>query len=147
MQAAYKAPEKYEAYIGIGQMSDTVESEIDSLNLRYRTGSKAGNTEDVSYLQGLTEKIKNGETVTPRNYVMKYGGDSRIIDSLDGDNISVLFSSEYNLLDVIRYNYGMVIFSKVLLKDIFKNPLPNKVTKLEMPIYFVMGKYDYMTSD
>ena len=32
MQAAYKAPEKYEAYIGIGQMSDTVESEMDSLN-------------------------------------------------------------------------------------------------------------------
>lgn len=31
MQAAYKAPEKYEAYVGIGQMSDTVQSEMDSL--------------------------------------------------------------------------------------------------------------------
>lgn len=30
--AAYKAPEKYEAYIGIGQVSNMQESEIDNLN-------------------------------------------------------------------------------------------------------------------
>lgn len=30
-QAAHKAPEKYEAYVGIGQMGDTLTSEMDSL--------------------------------------------------------------------------------------------------------------------
>ena len=146
IQAAYKAPEKYEAYIGIGQMSDTVESEIDILNYTIEQAQKLGNTEDVSSLQGITEKIKKGETVVPRNYVIKYDGDLRTIDHLGDDNISVLFSSEYNLLDVIRYNYGMGYSQKVLLKDVFKNPLPDIVTKLKVPTYFVMGKYDYMTS-
>ncbi|MGG0237015.1 alpha/beta hydrolase [Bacillus rhizoplanae] len=145
-QAAYKAPEKYEAYIGIGQMSDTVESEIDSLNYSINQAQNAGNTDDVLYLQGLTEKIKNGDTFTPRNYVMKYGGSSRLIDNPDGDNIGMLFSSEYNLLDVIRYNYGLSYSQKTLLKDVLKNPLPTLVTKLKLPCYFVMGKYDYMTS-
>jgi len=146
IQAANKAPEKYEAYIGIGQMSDTVESEIDILNYTIEQAQKLGNTEDVSSLQGITEKIKKGETVVPRNYVIKYDGDLRTIDHLGDDNISVLFSSEYNLLDVIRYNYGMGYSQNALLKDVFKNPLPDKVTKLEVPTYFVMGKYDYMTS-
>ena len=145
MQAAYKAPEKYEAYIGIGQMSDTVESEMDGLTYVIDQAQKAGNKEDVLYLQGLTEQIKDGETVTPRNYVMKYGGATRLIDN-PGDNISVLLSSEYNLLDVIRYNYGMSYSQQMLLNDILENPLPNLVTKLEIPFYFVMGKYDFMTS-
>ncbi|MFE4243271.1 alpha/beta hydrolase [Peribacillus butanolivorans] len=146
MQAAYKAPEKYEAYIGVGQMSDTVESEIDSLNYSINQAQNDGNKDDVLYLQGLTEKIKNGDTFTPRNYVMKYGGSSRLIDNPDGNNIGMLFSSEYNLLDVIRYNYGLSYSQKILLKEVLKNPLPTIVTKLELPSYFIMGEYDYMTS-
>ncbi|QUG40269.1 alpha/beta hydrolase [Psychrobacillus sp. INOP01] len=145
IQAAHKAPEKYEAYIGIGQMGDTLESEIDSLTYVINQAQKDGNIDDVLYLQGITEQIKNGDTVTPRNYVMKYGGSARLIDD-PGDNISVLLSSEYNLLDLIRYNYGMGFSQQKLLKEILENPLPNIVTKLEIPFYFVAGKYDFMTS-
>lgn len=145
-QAAHKAPEKYEAYIGIGQMSNQVESEIESLNYVIKQAQKAGNTDDVLYLQGLTEKIKNGDMFTPRNYVMKYGGSVRLIDSPDGDNLGILLSSEYNLLDLIRYNRGLAYSQKFLLEDILKNSLPTKETKLELPVYFVMGKYDYMTT-
>lgn len=145
-QAAYKAPEKYEANIGIGQMGNTIESEIDGLHYTIEMAQKAGNTEDVLYLQGLTEKIKDGEMFTPRNYAAKYGGYSRLNEKLGDDNISVLFSSEYNLLDVIRYNRGIGYSQKILLKDIFENPISTIVTKLEIPTYFVMGKYNYMTS-
>ncbi|SDZ45675.1 alpha/beta hydrolase [Bacillus sp. 166amftsu] len=146
MQAAYKAPVKYEAYIGIGQMSDTVESEIDSLNYVIKQAQNDGNTDDVLYLQGLTGKIKNGDTYTPRNYVMKYGGTSRLIDNPDDNNIGMLLSSEYKLLDVIRYNFGLSYSQKILLEKDLKNPLPTKVKKLKLPCYFIMGKYDYNTS-
>ena len=146
MQAANKAPEKYEAYVGIGQMSDTVESEMDSLNYVIEQAQNAGNTDEVSYLNGLTEKIKNGDTYTPRNYVAKYGGTSRLIENPDGDNIGMLLSNEYNLFDVIRYNVGLSHSQTVLLEKDLKNPLPTKVKKLKLPFYFLMGKYDYNTS-
>ncbi|MFT9818353.1 alpha/beta fold hydrolase [Lysinibacillus sp. NPDC056185] len=146
-QAASKAPEKFTAYVGIGQMSDIVGSEIDGLNYVIQQAEKAGNTDDVQYLQELTEQIKNGELLTPRNYVAKYGGSSRLIDNPDGNIINtMLFSREYNLLDVIRYNYGLSYSQKALLDEVMKNPLPTKVKKLELPCYFVMGKYDYQTS-
>lgn len=127
-------------------MSNQVESEIESLNYVIKQAQKAGNMDDVLYLQGLTEKIKNGDMFTPRNYVMKYGGSVRLIDNPDGDNLGILLSSEYNLLDLIRYNRGLAYSQKFLLKDILKNSLPTNETKLELPVYFVMGKYDYMTT-
>ncbi|MEY9977184.1 alpha/beta fold hydrolase [Lysinibacillus sp. RC79] len=145
-QAASKAPEKFTAYVGIGQMSDTVGSEIDGLNYVIQQAEYDGNAEDVLYLQGLTEQVENGETFTPRKYIAKYGGSSRLIDNPDGNIISMLFSREYNLLDVIRYNYGLSYSQKTLLEEVMKNPLPTKVKKLELPCYFVMGKYDYQTS-
>ncbi len=55
MQAAYRAPEKYEAYIGAGQMSDTGESEMDSLHYVMSQAQKAGNAEDVADLQEVAE--------------------------------------------------------------------------------------------
>lgn len=146
MQAANKAPEKYEAYIGIGQMSDIRESEIESLDYCINQAQKAGNTDDVLYLQGLTDKIKNGEMVTPRNYVLQYGGTTRLIANPDGNNIGTLLSSEYNLLDVIRYNSGISYSQNTMINNILENPLPNIVKKLEIPFYFVMGKYDYNTT-
>ncbi|MFF2796717.1 alpha/beta hydrolase [Lysinibacillus xylanilyticus] len=145
-QAASKAPEKFTAYVGIGQMSDQVGSEIDGLNYVIQQAENAGNTDDVLYLQGLTEQVENGETFIPRSYIAKYGGASRLIDNPDGNNIGMLFSREYNLLDIIRYNYGISISQKALLEEVMKNPLPTKVKKLELPCYFVMGKYDYQTS-
>lgn len=33
-----------------------------------------------------------------------------------------------------------------LLPQMLENPLPQVVTELDIPLYFVMGKYDYMTS-
>lgn len=141
--AAYKAPEKYEAYIGIGQMSNMQESEIDNLNNTISEAKKAGNTEDVKYLEGVAEKIHAGEAVTPRGYVYKYGGATRLINMSDGD---ILLSREYNLLDFIRYNNGAANSQERLVKETLDKPLSKIVTKLELPFYFVMGKYDAMTS-
>lgn len=146
MQAVNRAPEKYEAYVGIGQMSEIIKSEIDNLNYVIEQAQSAGDTEDVLYLQGLTEKVENGEMFTPRNYVIKYGGATRLIDNPDGNNLGMLLSSEYNLFDIIRYNYGLIYSQNSLLKNLTENSLPSIVTKLELPCYFVMGKYDYMTS-
>ncbi|MDR0270837.1 alpha/beta hydrolase [Paenibacillus sp.] len=141
--AAYKAPEKYEAYIGVGQMSNMQESEIDNLNNTISEAEKAGNTEDVKYLEGVAEKIHAGEAVTPRGYVYKYGGATRLINMSDGD---ILLSREYNLLDSIRYTYGVANSQERLVKETLDKPLPKMIAKLDLPFYFVMGKYDAMTS-
>lgn len=145
-QAASNAPEKYEAYIGIGQMSNTIESEIDSLNFTIHQAQLQGNKEDVLHLQQLADEIKTGAKFTPRNYVNKYGGATQLIANPDGNMLGMLFSKEYNLLDIIRYNYGLSLSQGALLKEVMQHPLPAKVQKLDLPFYFLMGNYDYQTS-
>lgn len=34
----------------------------------------------------------------------------------------------------------------MLLAGVLNNPLPGVITELNLPCYFVMGKYDYMIS-
>ena len=145
IQAAQQAPEKYKAYIGIGQMSNVTESEKDALQFTINQAKLSGNTTDVEYLQGLTEKVQSGEQFTPRNYVGKYGGMARLID-VNADMDSGLFGPEYNLLDRIRFYRSVSNAQEVLIGQVLKKPLPTFVTRLEVPVYFIMGQYDYMTS-
>ena len=49
-------------------------------------------------------------------------------------------------MDVIRYNVGLSKTQMQLIKEAYDEPLPEVVTELDLPFYFVMGKYDYMTS-
>ncbi|MBV1820624.1 alpha/beta hydrolase [Clostridium cochlearium] len=146
LQAAAKVPEKFSAYIGIGQMSDPIKNE--SINLKYciEQADKAGNKNDFMELESLEDSIQTGKATTPRKYVRKYGGAGRLIDDnrdyLDG----FLTHPEYNLLDVIRYSRGVSVTQDKLLKESMNYPLPQLVTSIEIPCYFIMGQYDYMTT-
>ncbi|MGE4213639.1 MAG: alpha/beta fold hydrolase [Anaerotignaceae bacterium] len=145
--AAHEAPEKYQAYIGIGQMADTYQAELDSLNYCIAEAKKSANAVDYEYLQGLLTQMENGEiSVTPRYYVRKYGGAARLIDDNMDYLTGFLFGSEYNLLDVIRYSCGVAFCQDILILQAFDKPLTERVTTLDLPFYFIMGKYDYMTS-
>ncbi|MGG3280510.1 alpha/beta hydrolase [Paenibacillus solani] len=146
IQAAQQAPDKYEAYIGIGQMSNIVDSEWDGLNYVIDQAKQSGNTTDVQYLQELTEKVQNGDMLTPRQYVRKYDGAARLIDPNADMEKGLWFGPEYNLLDRIRYNLGAAYSQDILIQQAIAEPLPTIVTELDVPVYFIMGQYDYMTS-
>ena len=146
MKAANKAPEKYAAYIGIGQVSNYINSEVDSLNYTMSQAHQAGNQKDVDKLKLLEDSIKQGEAYTPRDMVRKYGGASRLINDNMDYYIGFLTNPEYNLLDVIRFIIGISATQDLLLAEEKENDITTIVSSLEIPCYFVMGKYDYMTS-
>lgn len=145
-KAAAKAPDKFMAYIGIGQMADTPQSELDSLEYTITQAEQAGNTEDVESLELLRHSIERGEKYTPRDLVRKYGGAARLIDDNKDYTLGFLLGTEYNALDVIRYSLGVQATQEILMREESTNHLPDIVDQLELPTYFVMGKYDYMTS-
>lgn len=79
MKAAAKAPDKFVAYIGIGQVADHVTSELDSLNYSIEQATLAGNVKDAEKLNQLRGPIERGEKFTPRDMVRKYGGAARLM--------------------------------------------------------------------
>lgn len=99
--AAAQAPELYTAYVGIGQMADVVKSELFTMNKCISAAD--GNEKDVAELETLRERIANGEKITPRKYVRKYGFASRQINDNADYLLGFVFGTEYNLLDAIRF--------------------------------------------
>ena len=146
LQAAAKAPEKFDGYIGIGQMSDPIKNELVNLKYCLEQADRLGNERDVTKLESLASDIKSGKVLTPRKYVRKYGGAARLIDDNRDYIEGFLTHPEYNLLDVLRYSLGISENQDKLLKESITYPLPELVTSIEIPCYFVMGKYDYMTT-
>lgn len=144
--AAAKRPELYRAYVGIGQLADTVESELNTLHKCIEAAKTAGNEEDVTYLSGLENSISQGERMAPRNYVRKYGFAARNIDENADYMNGFLFGSEYNLLDTIRFYKASSKYQEPLIREVIDKPISDLVTELDLPVYFVMGKYDGMTS-
>ncbi|WP_246120401.1 alpha/beta fold hydrolase [Cohnella terricola] len=146
IKAAAKAPDKFAAYIGIGQVADTISSELDGLNYSIEQATLAGNKQDVERLELLREPIQRGETSTPRDMLRKYGGAARLIDDNRDYYTGFLVHPEYNLLDVIRYLRGVSLSQPPLLQEELDNRITDIVQRLDIPAYFVMGQYDYMTS-
>nr|WP_241242810.1 alpha/beta hydrolase [Paenibacillus whitsoniae] len=146
IKAAAKAPEKYDAYVGIGQVANTVQSELDSLVYIVEQAKQAGNWDDAEKLDSLQKSIERGEDTTPRSLVRKYGGAARLINENKDYFLGFLVSPEYNGLDAIRYFRGVSVSQNVLLEEERKNNIPRIVDHLDIPVYFVMGEYDYMTS-
>lgn len=146
MKAAAKAPTQFHAYIGIGQMANTLQSELESLEYTYEQAKQAGNEDDVKKLELIRNSIEQGKELTPRILLQKYGGAARLINE-NRDYISgFLFNPEYNGLDMIRFYSGMFSSQDILLREAFDQNLPDIVDHLEIPTYFVTGKYDYMTT-
>jgi len=146
MKAAAISPDSFYAYIGIGQVADPVQSELDSLEYTMEQAKNAGNRNDAEQLERLRSAIERGEKLTPRNLVRKYGGAARLIDDNRDYLTGFFMNPEYNGLDVIRYFRGISVTQAILLEEEATYRLPRIVERLDIPAYFVMGKYDYMTS-
>lgn len=144
--AAAQRPELYHAYVGIGQMSDTVASELSSLEKCILAAEDAENETDAAYLKGLEEAITKGEAIVPRAYVRKYGFAARKINENADYLKGFLFGPEYNLMDMIRFYTASLKYQDTLVTEGLAHPITEAVTELNLPVYFVMGVYDGMTA-
>ena len=145
-QAAARRPDLYSAYIGIGQMSDTVKSELNTLEKCRAQALAEGDEKTAAVLDALKEAVSDGEQLVPRSYVRKYGFGARQINDNRDYVLAFLFGSEYNLRDAIGFYTASAKYQDGLIMEALRNPITDLVSKIDIPVYFVMGKYDGMTS-
>ena len=144
--AASQEPELYQAYVGIGQVSYMIESELDGLNKCINAAKIAGDMEDVKQLESFKNDIEQGNTIVPREYVRKYEFAARNIDENEDYIKGFLFGTEYNWSDAIRFFVATSKYQDELIMETIKYQITDIVESIDIPVYFVMGKYDCMTS-
>lgn len=144
--AVNQQPQLYQAYIGIGQVSDMVQSELYGLNKCIEAAKIAKETDDLKYLESIENDIKQGKSIAPRKYVRKYGFSAKNINENADYLRGFLFGTEYNFIDAIRFYLATSKYQDELIIETMNCPITDIVKNIYIPVYFVMGKYDCMTS-
>lgn len=153
IQAAAKAPDLYNAYIGVAQISQMFESERLAYRYMLDQYAAAGNTRMVERLKDYPvlesdAGVRAFFTSGLRDEAMHGigGGTMHNMKSVvTGIFLPVMHCRAYTLGEKINiWRAKAFLRSKtVLLDELFFADLTTKVPKLEIPTYFFSGKYDY----
>ncbi len=147
--AVSKRPELYNSYIGIGQVSNVLESEKISYEWTLEQARKAN---DVSSVKRLTEMGNPPYTgdwlrkfLTQRRIVGKYGGE--YYGSKSGAFFvvlkSLIWSTEYTFADRINFFKGIMESLKLLNPELMNVNLFEQVPELKVPVWFLLGRHDF----
>ena len=152
MQAAALAPELYNAYIAVAQISNQLESE--KLAYKYMV-DQFTRLEDKRMLKKFKEypitEINTSSYYTMRDAPMHklgIGTTHKMKSVISGVFLPIMSLSEYTLSEKINIWRGKFYTTKTadLWNKLVATDLTKKVQKLEIPVYFIHGIYDYTTS-
>ena len=153
IQAAARSPELYHAYIGIAQISQQLESE--KLAYKYMV-EQYKTTGDKRMLKRLgkfpiaeMDSIPDSYRALRDEAMHKIGiGTMHTMKSvITGLFLPSLINREYTFPEKIALWRGKwSVYSTTMWHQILGTDLTTRVSKLDIPVYFFHGKYDYTVS-
>lgn len=149
-----KYPQDVIAYVGLGQIGNIWDSELESYRFVLKIAEDTGNRKAIRELEsiGKPEKglYKSGTqaTIKERSWVNEFGGTAYKTNSkgLAKYYKSVLSWQEYRLKDKLNYMKGSVLTFNSLWEEIMTYNLHNKILSVDVPFIVMQGKHDYQTS-
>jgi pimeloyl-ACP methyl ester carboxylesterase len=152
IQAAARAPEAYRAYIGVAQMSDQLESEKLAYAYMLQRFKDDGNAKMVRTLEEapVADSVPLPDSyLSVRDVAMHSLGIGTTHDMksiVTGLLLRSFENREYTLSEKIGMWRGKVFSGNRLWNTQLSTDLTKKVTRLEVPVYFLHGVYDYTVS-
>ena len=152
IQAAARAPELYRAYIGVAQMSNQLESEKLACAYMLQQFKDDGNTKMVRTLgeAPVTDSVPLPDSyLSVRDSAMHSLGIGTTHDMksvVTGLLLRSFTNREYTLSEKISMWRGKIFSGSQLWNTQLSTDLTRKVTRLQIPVYFLHGVYDYTVS-
>ena len=153
IQAAAQAPELYYAYIGMAQMSNQLKSEKEAYEYMVDQFKADGNTEMVRKLEAAPVTMEGGTPDAYRAFrdeamhSLGIGTTHAMNSVITGIFYPSLTSREYTLTEKINMWRGKSRSGISILWDaMLATDLSKQVPELDLPVYFLEGKYDYTCS-
>jgi pimeloyl-ACP methyl ester carboxylesterase len=139
---AERHPERVAAYVGIGQVADTLESEKHSYAFALGEARTHGDADAVTRLTALgAPPRKSQDNFTPRDLLLRYGGSFHTDMGLGTLALVTLESAESNWRDFAAIA-EIGDFNARAMDDLAKAVLDERHTRFSVPIFFVSGRYD-----
>ena len=145
MLAISRAPQLFYRYFGISQVVHVAENETFSYTHVLEKAKRENHEKAYKELLKIGpppwDDLKYDRV--HQKYVEAFGGgitrDGKMVNKI---LLSLLTSKEYTLLDCFRYFKGVYFSLNSLQAEMRKVDLNEQVDRIELPIYFLMGKYD-----
>ena len=142
-----KYPQSYHALIGTGQMIDFAETERMDYTKAMEIAENNGDTALVKKLKANGEPPYYGKHVTWKsavylNYLSSYMARNPDIQNPGYNTLRDIGSSEYGLLDKINFFRGVINTFNDVYQQLYDIDLRADYTKLDVPVYFFLGRHD-----
>ena len=137
-------PDLFYAYVGTGQMVNTVENDRMGYQLAFKIAAERGDTATVNALQ------RNG----PPPYVgdgmaMRYAAYNNVLfDSMGSIRLEMVlllapqFAREYGLVDKVNFARGLIESYAVVYPQLRDLDFTIQAAQLDVPTYFLVGRQD-----
>ncbi len=152
IQAAARAPELYQAYVGMAQMAHQIRSEKLAYDYWLQPFNANGDTRMARTLEKtpvtLTVPLPPSYAAARDEAMHKLGvGTTRDMKSVvTGIFLPSWRFPEYTLREKINLWRGKLFSHAILWDEMIATDLTQKVTKLDLPVYFFHGRHDYTCS-
>jgi pimeloyl-ACP methyl ester carboxylesterase len=146
MKTVAKYPELFEAYIGIGQIINMQESESISHQYAIQQAREAQNNIALKELELIGEPPykSHRSMLEQRMWINTFGGFFRQgIDNIKFYRTGFM-SPDYSITDIRKLFKGIDYTSKHLWNAFYQTNLVPLIPKLEVPVFFLAGKHDYV---
>jgi pimeloyl-ACP methyl ester carboxylesterase len=147
MLIVQRYPQYIHSYIGLSQCVGLLENLTVSYSYVMREAQKAGDHKAVKELRAIGTPPFHNFTKGLWKYSVlleKYGGK---VHNRPGREIfkAVFTAPEYSLFDKVRFFRGVLFSVKHMHKELLATDLRALVRKVNVPVYFFLGKYDQST--
>lgn len=136
------------AYVGVGQVVNQKEGERISYQYAIDLAKQNQDSSAVSDLESMynaTDKDVIKSTLEKENIIKKYSPFKDDINVTNDVIKGCLFSPESNGIDAIKYACGNRLSAEKLWGTNNEFNLFNDIRKIDIPVYFCAGRYDYTT--
>ncbi len=150
IHAVAGAPSLFHAYIGMSQMANQLESEKQAFEYMLAQFKARGNWSMVRKLEAAPVTLENG---TPRSYLalrdkamhsLGIGTMHAMKSHITGVFLRSITSPEYTLAEKVNTWRAKIRNGVSFLWDrILATDLAREVPALDLPVYFLHGRYDY----
>jgi pimeloyl-ACP methyl ester carboxylesterase len=152
IQASARAPELFYSYIGVGQMSYQLQSEILSYEYMVKRYKEIENTSMVKQLEAALPKMS---VPLPAAYMkvrdsamhdLGVGTTHDMKSVMTGVFLASWLFKGYTVGEKLALWRGKFASDKLLWDKMISTDLTKQIQKLALPVYFFHGKYDYTVS-
>ncbi len=152
LQAAAQAPELYRAYIGVGQMTHQLKSEVLAHQYMLSRYREAG---DVSMVQQLEAAPPTMTAPLPTTYMrlrdkamheLGVGTTRDMRSVMTGVFLASWLCPDYTVMEKLNIWRGKFSSDARLWDKVLDTDLTKMIASLDVPTYFFHGKFDYTVS-